>query len=89
LGKLVQTSVIEGQKIFNGPPPKAGIGKIVKSGLFSRYGMQKIFADSFLHVIVINLFFKEYGSKNFLASLFLGKNRAPLRNFTGGLRRFR
>ena len=47
LGKLVQTSVIEGQKIFNGPPPKAGIGKIVKSGLFSRYGMQKIFADSF------------------------------------------
>ena len=32
LGKLVQTSVIEGQKIFNGPPPKAGIGKIVKSG---------------------------------------------------------
>jgi hypothetical protein len=53
LGKLVQTSVIEGQKIFNGPPPKAGIGKIVKSGLFSRYGMQTIFADSFLHVIVI------------------------------------
>jgi hypothetical protein len=32
LGKLVRASVIEGQKICNGPPPKAGIGKIVKFG---------------------------------------------------------
>jgi hypothetical protein len=28
LGKLVLASVIEGQKICNRPPPKAGIGKI-------------------------------------------------------------
>ena len=32
LGKLAQASVIEGQKINNGWPPKAGIGEIVKFG---------------------------------------------------------
>jgi hypothetical protein len=33
LGKLALASVIEGQKICNGLPPKVGIGKIVKFNL--------------------------------------------------------
>ena len=33
LGKLARASVIEGQKICNGWPAKAGIGEIVKFGL--------------------------------------------------------
>ena len=78
LGKLVPASVTEGQKICNGLPPKVGIGKIVKFGpLFCRHGCETI-----LRILFINLFFKKYGSKIFL--FFPEKNRAPLKNFTGG-----
>jgi hypothetical protein len=54
--------------------------------------MRKIFADSFLHVIVrkifFNLFFKKYGSKNFLLANFfrgkIGPNLKILREASGG-----
>jgi hypothetical protein len=45
LGKLAQASVIEGQKINNGWPPKAGIGEIW-SPFFGRWIGKKLTCHS-------------------------------------------